>query len=277
MVGILARRFCGIDRARRDQLLRRADMNLIFPDWVDAPENIGAFCTTRCGGVSLGPYDDGQGGGGFNLGMHVGDNPQHVQRNRKLLQARLPSDPAWLNQVHGTTVADAAELSGVPDADASIATQPGVVCVVQTADCLPVLFSDITGSVVAAAHAGWRGLAAGVLENTLDKMRSKGAGEVIAWMGPAIGPQHFEVGVEVLAVFASRLPNAAAAFKPVPNKTEKYLADIYLLARMLMANAGVTRVHGGNLCTVSEPNRFFSYRRDHVTGRMASVIWRKET
>jgi YfiH family protein len=247
--------------------------DLIVPDWSGLPAGVGALMTTRRGGVSQAPYDDGAGGGGLNLGSHVGDGPQDVQRNRDLLQALLPAQPAWLAQVHGAAVVDAA--AGEPvEADGSIAVGPGVVCAIQTADCLPVLFCNAAGSVVGAAHAGWRGLAAGVLENTVARMRRAGAGdEILAWLGPAIGPQKFEVGAEVRQTFMARDAAADRAFAPVEARENKYLADIYLLARLALARAGVERVSGGGLCTVSDPQRFYSFRRDGVTGRMAALVW----
>jgi YfiH family protein len=258
-------------------------MELILPNWVGAPANVGAFCTLRSGGVSVAPYGDGSdadgkaSGNGLNLGLHVGDDPAHVARNRGLLQSILPASPVWLTQVHGTQVlelaADAAQAASNATADASFSTQSNVVCVMQTADCLPVLFCDTQGRVVAAAHAGWRGLAHGVLANTVAGMRAAGAGEILAWLGPAIGPQQFEVGADVLAAF----PDAAdaQAFRPLPGPGEKYLADIYQLARNALLRVGVRQVWGGQYCTVSDPQRFYSYRRDRVTGRMASLIWLK--
>lgn len=253
----------------------------ILPNWPDAPSNIGALATTRSGGVSVAPYGDGQGGGGLNLGLHCGDDAAHVHENRARLAALLPGRPAWISQVHGVAVADAASVqSGQPAqvADASIASAPGVVCAVMTADCLPVLFADLDGKVVGAAHAGWRGMAAGVLSETVKAMRAAGAGEITAWMGPAIGPAQFEVGPDVLDTFlagASGSEQAAlrAVFKPYPDRQGKYLADIYALGKLFLARDGVTRVHGGEYCTATDGTRFYSYRRDHVTGRLASLIW----
>lgn len=260
-------------------------MDILIPDWIDTPANVGAMSTTRTGGFSRAPYDDGAGGGGLNLGVHVGDDPDAVVRNRAILRTLLPSEPAWLMQVHGTTVLDAADVvdasgadapgAAAPHADASIATRPGVVCVVQTADCLPILLCDINGRAVGAAHAGWRGLASGVLEQTVFRMRDAGAGEILAWLGPAIGPDSFEVGQDVFDAFADRDARMASAFRPVAGQ-QKYLADIYGLARAKLACAGVTRVHGGGLCTVHDAGRFYSYRRDRITGRMASLIWLKQ-
>lgn len=249
-------------------------MELIIPDWPGAPGNVRAFCTTRAGGVSLAPYDDGRSGsGGLNTAQHVGDDPAHVAQNRALLRMMLPAEPAWLNQVHGADVVDAAAVRGVPDADASFASGPKVVCVVQTADCLPVLLCDATGRTVAAVHAGWRSLAADIVENAVQRMRESGADEILAWLGPAIGPRAFEVGEDVLAAFAGRKWHAPDAFQPLAGQPGKYLADIYVLARSALAAIGVARVSGGGLCTVSDPKRFYSFRRDGVTGRMAALIW----
>jgi YfiH family protein len=252
----------------------------IIPDWPDLPPNIGALATTRQGGVSQGPYDDGNGGGGFNLGMHCGDDPAAVQENRARLQALVPGRPAWISQVHGVGVVDAATVG--PDqpvrvGDASFSTAQGVVCAVMTADCLPVLFADLQGRVVGAAHAGWRGLAGGVLGTTIAAMRPHGAEEITAWLGPAIGPTQFEVGPDVLDSFLACLPadEVRPHFAAYPGRPGKYLADMYALARRMLARDGVVRVHGGGYCTASERGRFYSYRRDHVTGRQASLIWLK--
>lgn len=250
--------------------------HFIIPDWSNAPANVAALSTMRMGGVSRPPYDDGNRGGGLNLGTHVGDDPAHVSQNRALLRKMLPAEPAWLSQVHGTRVVDAADMGKtVPEADASITNRPGVVCAIQTADCLPVLLCDTKGRVVGAAHAGWRGLAHGVLENTIAHMRDAGADEITAWLGPAIGPDRFEVGQDVFDAFVHRDSSLASAFKPNPVQSGKYWADIYRLATAVLAHAGVHLVYGGGLCTVSDQRRFFSYRRDKTTGRMASLIWLK--
>ncbi|WP_460841546.1 peptidoglycan editing factor PgeF [Noviherbaspirillum agri] len=250
-------------------------MELIIRDWTALPANVGALSTTRRGGISLAPYDDGAGGGGLNLGMHVGDAPDRVLRNRSLLRRVLPAEPVWLSQVHGSRVIDAATAGDSAEADACIATQAGVICAIQTADCLPVLFCDVEGGIVGAAHAGWRGLAGGVLENTLSAMRAAGAGEITAWMGPAIGPECFEVGQDVVDAFTAQDADAADVFKPLHGRDGKYLADIYSLARRTLRNAGVEKVFGGGRCTVTEKDLFYSYRRDKTTGRMASLIWLK--
>jgi polyphenol oxidase len=246
-------------------------MNIVYPRWV-VPAGVGALSTTRHGGVSLPPYDDGVGGGGLNLGGHVGDLPETVEANRSALGRSLPASPIWLNQVHGNRVVDAAQAKPGTEADAIVANRPGLVCTILTADCLPVLFCDQGGKVVGAAHAGWRGLAGGVLENTVSQMRVAGATDIVAWLGPAIGPTRFEVGGEVLAAFAQHDERAAAAFVPIAGHSGKYLADIYALARLRLVAAGVQRIDGGDLCTVSD-RRFYSYRRDGITGRMASLIW----
>jgi YfiH family protein len=255
------------------------DACVLRPDWPDLPANVGALATTRKGGVSAAPWDDGASGGGLNLGRHVDDLPEAVQENRARLQALLPGHPAWIAQVHGAAVADARLVQpGAPvqTGDASIAADAGIVCAILTADCLPVLFADLDGTVVGAAHAGWRGLAGGVLGATVAAMRAAGAGEITAWLGPAIGPDAFEVGADVRAAFEAALPGeAASAFRPYPGREGKYLADIYSLARRMLACDGVTRVHGGNRCTFTEATTFYSYRRDRVTGRQASLIWLK--
>lgn len=251
---------------------------LIVPDWPDLPAQAGALATTRVGGASGAPWDDGQGGGGLNLGLHVGDLPAAVAANRARLQTHLPGRPAWIAQVHGIDVVDAATVGPehpVRTGDASIATQAGLVCAILTADCLPVLFADLDGKVVGAAHAGWRGLAAGVLESTVAAMRRAGAAELTAWLGPAIGPQAFEVGLEVRDAFLAEQPGAATAacFLPHGSRQDACMADLFALARLRLASVGVTRVHGGGLCTYSAPQRFYSYRRDGITGRQASLIW----
>ncbi len=255
----------------------------LVPHWPDLPAGVGALATQRNGGVSPAPYGDGKGGKGLNLGVHVGDPLRNVELNRYLLQGVLPAAPAWLSQVHGDVVLDAAAVAAdsAPQGDASFTAARRTVCAVLTADCLPVLFSDVDGKVVAAAHAGWRGLAGGVLARSVAAMRAAGAGEILAWLGPAIGPSEFEVGADVLAAFRAGADTSEArawvdaAFAPIHGRPGKYLADIYALARGVLRRDGVERVAGGGLCTVSEAARFYSYRRDGVTGRQASLIWRK--
>ncbi|MBC3347199.1 peptidoglycan editing factor PgeF [Pseudomonas sp. SWRI196] len=234
----------------------------LIPDW-PAPAWVKACVTTRTGGVSLTPFDS------LNLGDHVGDEPAAVAENRRRLTDRLAIRPAWLQQVHGITVVEA-DPAQVATADACWTATPGIACTAMTADCLPVLFCNRAGTRVAAAHAGWRGLANGVLEATLDSLEVP-ADEILAWLGPAIGPQAFEVGPEVREAFVAQLPQAAQAFVPSHN-AGKLLADIYALARLRLAARGVTAVYGGGQCTVTDP-RFFSYRRNPRTGRFASLIW----
>ena len=234
----------------------------LIPDW-PAPAGVKACVTTRAGGVSLAPFDS------LNLGDHVDDSPEAVAENRRRLTDHFSIQPAWLKQVHGIAVAHA-DPSLTATADASWTATPGIACTAMTADCLPALFCDRAGTRVAAAHAGWRGLAAGVLEATLDTLAVPPE-EVLVWLGPAIGPQAFEVGPEVRETFVEQLPEAAKAFVPSQN-AGKYMADIYELARLRLAARGVTAVYGGGFCTVTDP-RFFSYRRSPRTGRFASLIW----
>lgn len=234
----------------------------LIPDW-PAPSCVRALMTTRSGGLCTAPFD------GFNLATHVGDNPASVAANREALRAWLPAEPLWLNQVHGLTVAEAGRESAGCEGDAAIARCHDQVCVVMTADCLPVLFCDIQGTVVAAAHAGWRGLANGVLEATVARMQ-KPPSEILAWFGAAIGPSAFEVGAEVRTAFMDQHSHAAAAFV---RQGDRYWADLYALARIRLVSAGVTQLFGGGLCTFRDAARFYSYRRDGRTGRMASLIW----
>ncbi|MFV0278428.1 MAG: peptidoglycan editing factor PgeF [Parahaliea sp.] len=241
----------------------------IAADW-PAPPSVVAFTSTRQGGYSAPPWD------GLNLGHHVGDNPGAVAANRGQLQQWLPTGVRvqWLDQVHGTRVVMASG-QGQPKADAAVSTEPGLACAVLTADCLPVLFCDRAGGVVAAAHAGWRGLVAGVLEATVAAMPAA-PGELLAWLGPAIGPAAFEVGPEVRAAFVDVASPAsadavAACFAPSP-RPGHHLADIYQLARLRLRAAGLEAVYGGGCCTFTDARRFYSYRRDGQTGRMASVV-----
>jgi hypothetical protein len=261
----------------------------IVPDW-PAPVGVRAVMTTRSGGLSPPPWGAAPGvGGGMNLGVNSGDTLSTVQSNRARLcallaalpTAPLVNEPAWLNQVHGAAVVDAEAVAGAaPTADASTALAADAKCAVLVADCLPVLFADVAGRGVAAAHAGWRGLAAGVLQATVTRLRQRIAAstgdsqaEVIAWLGPAIGPAKFEVGPEVLLAMQQRLPHAARAF--TPGARGKHHADLFALARQALAQCGVERVYGGDLCTASDAQRFYSFRRDGPTGRHAALIWRQ--
>ncbi len=268
----------------------------IIPGW-PAPARVKALQTTRQGGVSRAPYDS------LNLGDHVGDNPLAVERNRMLLNTLLPSEPVWLEQAHGMLVADADQAGcgcdtlltksadcgssrmavppapdgstapcrgGYPQADACIARHRTTVCVAMAADCLPLLLCDAKGSVVGAVHAGWKGLAAGVIEATVLAMGAAPQG-LMAWLGPAISQEAFEVGEEVRAAFIAAQPQAASAF--IPGQSGKWFADIYALARLRLDALGVTQIYGGDHCTYGEHEKFFSYRRDGATGRMGTFIW----
>ncbi|EXJ15205.1 peptidoglycan editing factor PgeF [Imhoffiella purpurea] len=239
-------------------------MNPIVPDW-PAPERVRAVSTTRGGGVSRGPFAS------LNLADHVDDDPADVAHNRRSLVAHLglPHEPCWLTQMHGCRVVDAE--AGRADADASLATRPGPVCVVMTADCLPLLICDDRGTRVAAVHAGWRGLAGGVIESAVASLCLE-PDRLMVWLGPAIGPDAFEVGAEVRDAFVAIDPMAGGAFRP-GDREGRWFADLFTLARQRLARLGVRRVFGGGDCTHSQPGRFFSYRRDGTTGRMASLIW----
>lgn len=233
-------------------------------DW-PAPPNVRTLISTRQGGVSRQPY------GSLNVGAHVGDDVEAVARNRVLVQQQVPLPLAYLNQTHSNRVVRAADSLVVPlDADASFDDGGAAACAVMTADCLPVLFCDRAGSVVAAAHAGWRGLAGGVLQNTVAAMGVPPV-EIMAYFGPAIGADAFEVGQDVFDAFAAQLPDAASAFQDIGGG--KYLADMYLLARQVLHREGVTQIYGGGFCTVLQRETFFSYRRDGRTGRMVSAVW----
>jgi YfiH family protein len=245
------------------------------PDW-DAPPGVRALCTRRGGGTSAAPYDS------LNLGAHVGDAADAVLENRARLRriAQMPAEPRWLSQVHGVGVADLDTVDGIPVADAAVSARAGTVCAVLTADCLPVLLATVDGSVVGAAHAGWRGLAAGVIEAALHALRARAAPGmgIQAWLGPAIGPRRFEVGAEVRTAFLQQDPAAAGAF--VPNDAGRWQCDLYALARLRLQRQGVGDITGGGLCTYADAADFYSHRRDvqHLglaaTGRMASLIWR---
>jgi len=233
----------------------------LIPDW-PAPANIRAGTTLRGGGVSLPPYDS------LNLGEHVGDNPAAVAENRRRLN--LPTEPIWLRQTHSTQIVDAARCtSGQTKADGSYTTEPQVICTVLSADCLPILICDRAGTTVAAVHAGWRGLAAGIIEQAIATLPVHGK-DLLAWLGPAIGPDAYEVGNEIRATFIAHDPAANTAFNAAQ---EKWRMDIYQLARQRLMALGITAIYGGNRCTFTEKQHFYSYRRDGLTGRMASLIW----
>ncbi len=237
----------------------------IEPDWPAAGQ-VRAVITTRGGGHSAPPFDT------LNLADHVGDDPARVARNRALLREALGlrREPFWLRQVHGCAVAGFQSGAGCVEADASVSQVPGQPCAVLTADCLPLLLCNRAGSRVAAVHAGWRGLVAGIIPAALDRFEEPGE-QLLAWLGPAIGPQAFEVGSEVRDRFLALDPRHAAAFRP--GRGGRWWADIYDLARRVLADRGLGFVGGGDYCTVGDQDRFFSYRRDGVTGRMASLIW----
>lgn len=236
--------------------------DFIIPDW-PAPSNVKAIQTTRNGGFSTSPYFS------LNLGAHVQDDALAVAKNRQLLSQYLPSEPVWLNQVHGIEVLDAATSLCAQDADASFSKNKHVVCVTMTADCLPVLLCNKQGTAVAAIHAGWRSLCDGVIEATIKSLGLQSE-DLMAWLGPAIGPKAFEVGSEVRAAFVAQDVEAEQAFSPVG---DKWLGDLYLIARQRLSKQGVTQVYGGGECTFSNPSQYFSFRRDGVTGRMATMIW----
>lgn len=249
--------------------------SLILPSW-KAPQSVKAFATTRLGGLSSIPFNE------LNLGTNAGDDPHLVQQNRMLLRAFLPSDPVWLKQVHGNHVSNPASRKNSPqglfEADAAVTKSPNEVLAILTADCMPVLFASKKGDVIGAAHAGWRGLSSGVLENTVREMRTLSPGlspqDISAWMGPAIGPESFEVGQDVLEAFLSLGDDVVQkAFIPIKNTPGKYLANLYLLAKYRLHAMGIESIDGGGFCTFTDSKRFFSYRRDGVTGRFASFIW----
>lgn len=254
-------------------------LTVVVPNW-PAPSSVDALCTTRTGGVSKPPFDS------FNLGLYVNDDPAAVMENRARLQALLPAEPVWLKQVHGSRVWDASKSNtgNAPiEADAAVTDQSNVVLAVMAADCLPVLLSSADGTVIGAAHAGWKGLLAGVLENTVDAMHAKvgshSNASLMAWLGPAIGPTAFEVGEDVRCAYVNHakqhdleLPHLA--FVPIAARPGKYWANLYRLARQRLLFKGVSAIHGGEFCTVRDQKSFFSHRRDGISGRFAALIWR---
>jgi YfiH family protein len=243
--------------------------SFIKPQW-PVPHNIKSLVSTRVGGLSLPPYHS------LNLGDHSGDDPNTVKTNRALLRTCLPAEPHWLKQIHSASVSTPQEP--LEEADAIVSNVCDDVLAIMTADCLPALFTNAAGTIVGAAHAGWRGLCSGVLENTVFKLQALDSNlkpsDILVWLGPAIGPGAFEVGRDVLDAFVgSKVPFPESAFTSITDKPGKYLADIYRLARSRLASVGVGNVYGGDCCTVSQADHFFSYRRDGVTGRFASLIW----
>lgn len=251
----------------------------IKPIW-DVHHQIEAFCTTRVGGISRSPFDS------FNLGLNAGDEPNDVLQNRSILKAHLPSEPIWLKQIHGNTVSTPTSRKALAigsfEADASVTNIRNEALAILTADCMPVLFASKHGDVIGAAHAGWRGLSSGVLENTIQAMLSLSPGlmpkDIVVWMGPAIGPTAFEVGEDVLQAFSSQTPAVLSqAFNPISANPGKYLANLYLLARDRLHSVGIEQIYSGDFCTVNDSANFFSYRRDKKTGRFASLIWISET
>lgn len=240
-------------------------MGCILPDW-PAPKSVHALTTLRHGGVSEGSYAS------LNLGDHVGDQPQAVAANRQRLfeQSQLPAHPKWLNQIHSKNIVDAGLSMPCAEADGSYTFKSAIVCAVLTADCLPVLLCDKEGTRIGAVHAGWRGIAAGVIEAGVQKLYEPNV-SLMAWLGPAIGPQAFEVGSEVREIFLDSDPDASNAFEP--SSQGRWLANLYMLATRRLQAQGITEVYGGHWCTYSDKERFFSYRRDGITGRMATLIW----
>lgn len=250
-------------------------LNKIEPSW-SVSQQIQAFCTTRQGGISKAPFNS------LNLGLNAGDDLADVLQNRSIVRSELPAEPLWLKQIHGVTVSTPASRNssgnGPFEADAAVTNIPNEVLAILAADCMPVLFASRSGDVIGAAHAGWRGLSGGVLENTIDEMIALSPGlsisDISAWLGPAIGPSAFEVGEDVLHAFAQQGQEIISkAFIPVIGTPGKYLTDLYLLARDRLRALGIGQITGGEFCTVSSPERFFSYRRDKATGRFASLIW----
>ena len=238
------------------------DKHYLMPDW-DAPDNIHVAMTLRTGGVSTGDYAS------LNPATHVNDDPNAVGENRAIIKQLLdlPSEPVWLDQIHSNIVVQA-DQPVTASADASFTAQSGIVCAVLTADCLPLVFCSKDGEKVAAVHAGWKGLLAGIITNTVKALETN---DLLVWLAPAIGAEKFEVGAEVRELFVGKNPDFAAAFRPYG---EKWLADIYQLARIELNSLDIIDIYGGEFCTVSDSSRFYSYRRDHTTGRMATLIWK---
>ena len=238
-------------------------LQLIYPDW-PAPKNVKALSTTRDGGCRSGPWTS------LNLGGNTGDDVNSVAENRAKLRELLPVEPVWLKQRHDTAIAQLDSVGYSLEADAAVSRQSGQVCAVLTADCLPLLLCERQGQAVAAVHCGWRGLSAGIIEAAVNALDFP-PGQLMAWMGPAIGPDHYEVGADVFAAFSGYPSGAVAAF--TPGRPGHWQLDLYELTRMKLARIGVNSVFGGGYCTYSDASRFFSYRRDGETGRQASLVW----
>ncbi len=258
-------------------LIRDSDTGLVLiqADWPDCPANVHAYSSTRMGGVSLAPYGDVNGDAGLNMGEHVGDSRDAVRINRDCLLDYMPKPVTFLSQIHGNIAVDLASLAAdqIIEADACFTSLPNLTCVVLTADCLPLLLASVDGKCVAAVHTGWRGLVNGVIESTLKQMRQKTQAEISAWMGPAIGPNAFEVGSEVREIFSQKSHKHALNFIPNKQVEGKFFANIYGLASDVLKACDVQKISGGNFCTYTDEELFYSYRRDGVTGRMASWIW----
>lgn len=239
--------------------------SLLIPDW-PAPRNIRAATTLRPGGSSSGAFAS------LNMAMHVGDEDERVKQNRLTVKnlLQLPVEPSWLEQIHGNDIIKASATGRLERADASYSDETGIVCAVMTADCLPLLMCSSEGKQVAAVHAGWRGLLAGIITQTVATFNDR---DLLVWLGPAIGPDCFEVGSEVRNAFLEKAPACTDAFKP--GKQDKWLADIYQLARIELTGLGIRRIYGGHFCTYTDAERFYSYRRESKTGRMATLIWRE--
>lgn len=245
-------------------------MDNIIPNW-NIPKHIHAFTTVRTGGVSKPPFDS------FNLGDHVNDSPEDVAQNRALLVEKfhLPQSPLFLTQTHSTRVLELPYSGKDIEADAVYTNQPNQVCLVMTADCLPILFVSKDGKEIAAAHAGWRGLCDGVLEATVEKFQCP-SNEISAWLGPAIGAKAFQVGKEVIEQFCAFDPRAEEAFIQDNSTSGKFLGNLYQIATQRLNKLGITEISGGEYCTYTQEDLFFSYRRDKQTGRMATLIWKEE-
>lgn len=259
--------------------LTKPGLDILQPAWKDVvPEGVDAIFTCRDGGVSSGAYGNADGIMGLNVAPHTGDFGACVNMNRNIVSQLVPSDPVWLKQVHGTAIVDADTVEGEPEADASVSTKPGVVCTVMTADCLPVLLTNLEGTVVAAVHAGWKSLADGIIQKTIRVMRERAPESMgfIAWLAPRIGSEAFEVGPDVLDAMLVHLPNAKEAF--TPGEGDRLMADLAMLARMALAQEGVKDelIVDCGLSTYAHPRRFYSYRRDgENSGRHAAMIWIK--